>query len=89
MAVRQIINLIRGSVRLTVTGDFPERFLNLCAQEGVDFWNVDQPESQLLYLTVAWTQRKDLEDLAERTGCVITQGERRGAPPFLLRFRKR
>ena len=89
MAVRQIINLIRGSVRLTVTGDFPERFLNLCAQEGVHFWNVDQPESQLLYLTVDWTQRKDLDDLAERTGCVITQGERRGAPPFLLRFRKR
>lgn len=89
MAARQIVNFVRGSVRLTVTGDFPERFLNLCAQEGVHFWDVDQPDSHLLHLTVAWTQRKSLTDLAERTGCSIMQGEGRGAPPFLLRFRKR
>lgn len=89
MATRQIINLIRGSVRLTVLGDFPERFLNLCAQKRVAFWDVDQPDSHTLYVTVAWIHRKGLEDLAGRTGCVITQGERRGAPPFLLRFRKR
>ncbi|MDE6108121.1 MAG: sporulation protein YqfD [Oscillospiraceae bacterium] len=89
MATRQIINLIRGSIRLTVLGDFPERFLNLCAQDRVAFWDVDQPDSHTLYVTVAWIHRKGLEDLASRTGCVITQGERRGAPPFLLRFRKR
>lgn len=89
MATRQLINLIRGSIRLTVLGDFPERFLNLCAQDRVAFWDVDQPDSHTLYVTVAWIHRKGLEDLASRTGCVITQGERRGAPPFLLRFRKR
>lgn len=89
MAVRQMVNLFRGSVRLEVTGDFPERFLNLCAQRGTAFWAVEQPDSHTLYLTVAWTDRPGLEELAERTGCTIREGDRKGAPPFLLRFRKR
>lgn len=89
MAARQIINFMRGSVRLTVRGDFPERFLNLCAQDRVAFWNVDQPDSHTLYVTVAWPHRKGLEELAGRAGCAITQGAERGAPPFFLRFRKR
>ena len=89
MAARQLINLLRGSVALEVTGDFPERFLNLCAQRQVAFWAVEWPDSHTLRLTVAWTDRRGLEELAGRTGCVINEGKRRGAPPFLLRFRKR
>lgn len=89
MAARQIINLLRGSVALEVTGDFPERFLNLCAQRQVAFWAVEWPDSHTLRLTVAWPDRRGLEELAQRTGCVISEGKRRGAPPFLLRFRKR
>ena len=61
MAARQIINLLRGSVRVEVTGAFPERFLNLCAQEGLAFWDMEQPDSHTLRLTVAWTDRKALD----------------------------
>ena len=35
--MQAIINFLRGSVLFTVTGAFPERFLNLCAQAGVGF----------------------------------------------------
>ena len=89
MAASQIVNLFRGSVRLEVTGDFPERFLNLCAQRGTAFWAVEWPESHTLRLTVAWRDRRGLEELAQRTGCVIREGKKRGMPPFLLRFRRR
>lgn len=89
MAVRQIINLARGSVRLTVSGDFPERFLNLCAQKGIAFWNLERTDPHTLSLTVAWHARRDLTALAEQAGCCIAWGEERGAPSFLLRFRKR
>ena len=89
MAVRQIINLMRGSVCMTVEGGFPERFLNLCGQRQVAFWNVEQPDSHTLHVTVAWSHRKGLEELAARAGCAITWEENKGAPPFLLRFRKR
>ncbi len=76
----ELVNLLRGSVRLEVTGAFPERFLNLCAQRGVAFWGVEWPEEPLLRLTVAWQDRKGLEDLARRTGCTLDEaGQRRGA----------
>lgn len=89
MAARQIINLFRGSVRLEVTGAFPERFLNLCAQRGTVFWAVEWPDSHILRLTVAWPDRAGLEELGSRTGCTITERGKRGVPPFLLRFQKR
>ena len=38
--MQAIINFLRGSVLFTVTGAFPERFLNLCAQRGVGFWDL-------------------------------------------------
>ena len=37
----RLVNALRGSVRLEVEGAFPERFLNLCAQRGILFWNVE------------------------------------------------
>lgn len=89
MAASQIVNLLRGSVRLEVAGDFPERFLNLCAQRGTAFWAVEWPDSHTLRITVAWRDRRGLEELAQRTGCVIREGKKRGMPPFLLRFRRR
>ena len=67
MAVRQIVNLLRGSVELEVQGAFPERFLNLCAQRGVAFWGVEWPDSHTLRLTVAWPDRAGLEELGELT----------------------
>ena len=89
MAVSQVVNLLRGSIELEVTGDFPERFLNLCAQRGISFWAVEWLDSHTLHLCVAWNSRRGLEELAQRTGCTLTQGRRRGVPPFFLRFRKR
>jgi len=87
--LRRLVNLLRGSVALEVTGLFPERFLNLCAQRGVAFWGVEWPDSHTLRLTVAWADRKGLEELGERTGCTVTEEKREGAPSFLLRFRRR
>ena len=39
--LKRMVNALRGSVRLEVSGAFPERFLNLCAQRGIVFWNVE------------------------------------------------
>lgn len=89
MAANQVVNFFRGSVRLEVTGAFPERFLNLCAQGGVAFWGVEWPQDAVVRLTVAWSDRRDLEELAQRTGCRLRELRRRGAPPFLGRFRRR
>lgn len=36
--MKRAMNYVRGTVTLTARGLFPERLLNLCAQEGVPCW---------------------------------------------------
>ena len=49
--MKRLMNFLRGMVTLTVTGPFPERLINLCAQEGIDFWAVTWLDMHTLRLT--------------------------------------
>ncbi|MGN1003638.1 MAG: sporulation protein YqfD [Oscillospiraceae bacterium] len=83
------INFLRGSAAVEVTGAFPERFLNLCAQEGIGFWGLETPDSHTLRLRCARRDVKRLEPLARRVMCELTVRGRFGIPFFLGRFRRR
>ena len=85
----RLVNALRGSVRLEVEGAFPERFLNLCAQRGILFWNVEWMEATRLRLTVTRRGSRQAAALGERTLCTVTPAGRSGMPYFLARFRKR
>ena len=39
--MRKLMNLVRGMVTIRVEGLFPERLINLCAQENIDFWAME------------------------------------------------
>ena len=39
--MKKLINLLRGYVEIQVTGAFPERILNLCAQHRLPFWRLE------------------------------------------------
>lgn len=83
------VNFLQGYVNVTVTGAFPERFLNLCAQEGIGFWDMEAPDIHTLRFRVSARQMRKIAPLAKRTMCRITADERRGIPFFLRRFRRR
>lgn len=85
----RLVNALRGSVRLEVEGAFPERFLNLCAQRGILFWNVEWMETTRLRLTVTRRGSRQAAALGERTLCIVTPAGRKGMPYFLARFKKR
>ena len=85
----RLVNALRGSVRLEVEGAFPERFLNLCAQRGILFWNVEWMETTRLRLTVTRRGSRQPAALGERTLCIVTPAGRKGMPYFLARFKKR
>ena len=85
----RLVNALRGSVRLEVEGAFPERFLNLCAQRGILFLNVEWMETTRLRLTVTRRGSRQAAALGERTLCTVTPAGRSGMPYFLARFRKR
>lgn len=87
--MRHLMNLIRGMVCVRLTGLFPERIVNLCAQEGIDFWAMEWLDEH----TVRFITRRHtlglLEELAGRVGCAVERESSRGLPDFLERFRTR
>ena len=87
--MKRLMNFLWGVVVVTVTGPFPERVINLCAQEGVAFWAVEWQDEHTIQLTVRRRGLKQLRELAERVACQVQVDGRRGLPDFLLRFRSR
>lgn len=87
--MQKIVNFLRGSVRFTVTGAFPERFLNLCAQNSLGFWAVEWLEGGEVKLTVAHKDWRRAKVLAEKAMCTLAREGAMGIPPFLGRFRRR
>lgn len=87
--LRGLVNYLRGSVRLEVSGAFPERFLNLCAQRGIPFWDVEWLDANNLRLTVTRHGARQGDSLGQRVLCTVTPARRAGMPYFLSRFRSR
>ena len=87
--LKRMVNALRGSVRLEVSGAFPERFLNLCAQRGIVFWNVEWLEATRLRLTVTRQGRGPARALGDKVLCTVVPAEQSGVPFCLGRFRRR
>ena len=84
-----IVNFLRGSVCFAISGPFPERFLNLCAQNGVGFWGLVWLDAQALELRVSRRDARRVGPLAEKVQCTAAARGRRGMPFFLAGFRRR
>lgn len=87
--MRKLMNLLRGMVILRLTGPFPERLINLCAQEGIDFWAMKWLDEHTVRLTTRRYTLSRFEELAQRAGCEVEREASRGLPDFLGRFRRR
>lgn len=81
--------MLRGSVWIKVTGAFPERFLNLCAQERITFWDMEMPDGQTVHMRVAFPDLKRVRKAAQTAMCDVEQGARGGLLPLLVRLRRR
>lgn len=77
--MKKLINLLRGYVEIMVTGAFPERLLNLCAQNRLQFWRLDWIDETSFTFRVALQDRKRLDELARRAMCELSERSRRGA----------
>ena len=87
--MKKLMNFLRGMVVLRAEGAFPERLMNLCAQEGVEFWGVEWMDTRTLRLTARRYSLRKLKKLAERVSCTLEVEESRGAPAWAERFRTR
>ena len=87
--MKRAVNYVRGTVVLTARGLFPERLLNLCAQEGVPCWGAEWTDRCVLRLITYRCRLPLIQKLARRAGCELQVEEQRGLPSLLRRFRRR
>lgn len=87
--MRGIVNYVRGTVRVEISGLFPERVINLCAQNRVEFWAVDWVDEHCVCLTLCSAGLARLHRFAEKVDCQVRERWRRGFPEFAGAFRRR
>ena len=87
--MKWLINFFRGTLNLCVAGSFPERLLNLCGQERIDFWAVEFIDPCTICFTIRRGSFHRVQKLAQRIGCEVEKQSSWGFPDFLIRFQKR
>lgn len=86
--IRKLSEYLRGGIRVTARGAFPERFLNLCVTERIPLWGVQKKESAL----TAWMLPRDfcrVRPIARRSRMRVRIARRYGLPFLLKRLKKR
>lgn len=86
--MRDFITYLRGGCRFCAEGNFPERFLNLCARADMGLWDIHKTESGLSAKIIAGRYRK-LLPIARKCGIKLRIKDKYGLPFRLLPYRRR
>lgn len=82
-----ILRFLRGYVRFTVTGRFPERFLNITSSRGIRLWDVSRGAdfSACMYMS----DYLRIRPIARRAGVRLRVTKKGGLPSLISRYRDR
>lgn len=75
-----LINYVRGWVRVEIRGAAIERFLNLCAQNDIAFWDVRRLAPDVVQATVHIQGFRQLRHFTRRMMCSVHIVKKRGVP---------
>lgn len=84
----EIIRFFRGSVDFTVSGKFPERFINITAKNGVNIWN-PKPEKNGISASMYLSDYKKIRRLARKSRVTTRVTSRYGIPFIFNRYKAR
>ena len=87
--MQKAVNYFRSHVRVEVEGAFPERFINLCSQNGIDFWDLRRPSPEMLHISMHIGDFRKIRKYARRAMCRVHILKKTGLKFFAWRFRKR
>jgi len=87
--MQRIVNFFAGHVRLEVECAYPERFMNLCAQNDISFWGLTRVDEITVHVTMTMKNYRKLKPLLEHLPAQVKPLKRAGAPVFVWRMRKR
>ena len=84
----ELSTFLRGSCRFEARGDFPERFLNLCARSDMGLWNIERGDRTICANVIAGRYRR-LLPLARKCRVRLHTISRHGLPFRLTPYRRR
>ena len=84
----QILRYFRGYVGFTVSGKYPERFLNITARKGVRLWDVQRKDDGFTACMYRSDYRR-IRPYARGAGVRLRVGIKRGLPTVISRYRGR
>lgn len=86
--ILSLLRFIVGYVSFTARGGFPERFINLCRQNGIDLWDLKSEKSVLSACTDVYGYRK-IRACAKKSGMRVRISKKMGLSFFLDRHSRR
>lgn len=82
-------NFLRGHLLVAVTAPFPQRLLNLSAQENILFWGLAWEDHTALQVKIPLSQYRQFCRLARQVGAEVSIAKSFGLPAVAKRFRHR
>ncbi len=88
MLILKIYRFFTGKVKVSVSGDFVERILNLCAYNGISVWGIRKHNNRLtLYMSVSDFKR--MPTIIRQSGIRIHICKKQGMPFIVNRYKYR
>ena len=67
--MQRLYEYLRGTARIEISGESPERLLNVCAMRGLEFWDCDPGDGYSMRITVYAEDAKTIKKLSQRAMC--------------------
>ncbi len=83
-----LLRYIRGYVRFTISGRYPERFLNITSRCGIRLWDV-QRRGECFTACMYRSDYRRIRVTAHKAGVKLRHSEKGGLPDFVSRYRDR
>ena len=89
MLLTKLFYFFCGYLVITIEGQFPERFLNVCAKRGILLWDVVPRSGTMMKCCISNRSFRMLPDIVKKTGVSVKIVERHGVPVILTILKKR
>ncbi len=87
--MRKILNYFLGYIQIRVQSSYPERFLNLCARNGIEFWDMELVEVDAFIIKLLVKDFRKIPGIAKKASCKIHITQKYGLPFKMKKFRRR
>ena len=87
--MENVVNSLRGNVRVEIEGTYPERFMNMCAENAIAFWDLERVSAICIRVTMHIAGYRRMCPLLENVMCTAKTVRKGGVPFFIWRIRKR